>query len=91
MESGVSRSDKQHILRPSTPENGRHNVRGTTGRFEKLSTEEKKTGAQALRKGYKIWTAKRKFSYEDCCEESEPPPKRAISGYLLFFRLNRIK
>ena len=81
MDSGVSSSDKQHILRPSTPENGRHNVRGASGRFGKLSTEKKKPGAQALRNGYKIWTAKRKRSYEDCSEESEPPPKRAL-GHL---------
>ena len=94
MDSGVSSSDKQHILSPSTPES-RHNVRGASGRFGKLSTEKKKPGAQALQKGYKIWTAKRKLSYEDCCEESEPPPKRALrssqvsnkgcSEYLLFF------
>lgn len=100
MDSGVSSSDKQHILSPSTPES-RHNVRGASGRFGKLSTEKKKPGAQALQKGYKIWTAKRKLSYEDCCEESEPPPKRALrssqvsnkgcSEYLLFFRLRRIK
>ena len=54
MESGVSRSDKQHILRPSTPENGRHNVRGATGRFEKLSTEEKQRGRKHCEKATKF-------------------------------------
>ena len=40
--------------------------------------KECKQRSESLRRGYKIWSAKRKLNYEDRCKENESPPKRAL-------------
>ena len=40
--------------------------------------KECKQRSESLRRGYKIWSAKRKLNYEDRCKENESPPKRVL-------------
>ena len=40
--------------------------------------KECKEQSESLRRGYKIWSAKRKLIYEDRGKENESPPKRAL-------------